>query len=175
MQQNGKSVAATPGEIEQVTELQMYISVVKLPTYNMYWESLTRFDPIVDAMPRNRYQLLRNNLHVSDNLKRDDSENKSNKLYKTEPVLEHIRKNYLDIENEQKHSIDKQVIPAKTSHSGIRQYNPKQPVKWGFKNLVRSGESGIIYDFFLYSGSAGGQKCTGFYVVLKLLETLPKK
>ena len=32
-----------------------------------------------------------------------------------------------------------------------------------------------MYDFFLYSGSVvNGQTCTGSYVVLKLLETLPK-
>ena len=31
-----------------------------------------------------------------------------------------------------------------------------------------------MYKFFLYSGSVNGQKYTGSYVVLKLLETLPK-
>ena len=54
----------------------MYMSIDQLPTYNTYWESLTRFDPTTDAMPRNRYQLLRKNLHVSGNSKRDDLENK---------------------------------------------------------------------------------------------------
>lgn len=46
-------------------------------------------------------------------------------------------------------------------------------MKWGFKNIPRSGESGILNDFFLYSGSAGGQRCPGSYVDLKVLETLP--
>ena len=31
-----------------------------------------------------------------------------------------------------------------------------------------------MYNFFLYLGSAGGRKCTAYYVVLKLLEILPK-
>lgn len=31
-----------------------------------------------------------------------------------------------------------------------------------------------MYHFFLYSRSAGGQKCISSYVALKLLETLPK-
>ena len=105
------------------------MSIDQLPTYDMHWESLTRFDPIADAMPRNWYQLLRKNLHVSDNSKRNDLENKSNKLCKIEPVLEHVRKNCLDIEPEQKYSIDEQIIPAKMSYSGIRQYNPKKLVK----------------------------------------------
>ena len=113
----------------------MYMSINQLPTYNTYWESLTRFDPIADAMPRNRYQLLRKNLHVSDNSKRDDLENKRNKLYKSEPVLEHVRKNCLDIEPEQKYSIDEQIIPAKISYSEIRQYNQKKLVKWDLNIL----------------------------------------
>ena len=32
-----------------------------------------------------------------------------------------------------------------------------------------------MYDFFLYQGKDGKEKVTGPYVVLKLLETLPRK
>ena len=53
----------------------MYMSIVQIPTYNMYWEILTRLDPTADAIPQNRYQLLGKNLHFSDNLKREDSNN----------------------------------------------------------------------------------------------------
>ena len=31
-----------------------------------------------------------------------------------------------------------------------------------------------MYNFFLYSGSTGKKKCTGSYVVLRLIESLPK-
>ena len=41
---------------------------------------------------------------------------------------------------------------SKTKFSSIRQYNPKKPKKWGFKNLVRAGSSGMMYDFFIYEG-----------------------
>ena len=101
--------------------------------------------------------------------------NKNNKLYKIELVQNHDRGNCLAIEPEQNQSIDEKIIPAKTSHSGIRKYNPKKTVKWGFKNFVRSGSSGMMYDFFLYSGSSEkGQKCTGAFCVLKLIEILPR-
>ena len=150
------------------------MSVIDLPAYCMYWANETRYPPIADVMSVNRYKLLRENLHVSDNSKRDEPENKGNKLYKIQPVLDHVRQNCTSIEPEVEHSIDEQIIPAKTIYSGIRQYNPKKPVKWGFKNFVRSGSSGIMYDFFLYSGSVNNQKCTGSYVVLRLIETLPK-
>ena len=53
---------------------------------------------------------------------------------------------------EEIHSIDEQIIPAKTTYSGIRQYNPKKPKKCGFKNLVQAGTSGMMYDFYIYTG-----------------------
>ena len=75
-------------------------------------------------------------------------------------------------------SIDEQIVPAKTKHSGIRQYNAKKPHKWGFKNFVRAGQSGIIYDFFFYTGqksSGSEQRCTTENVVLRLVENVPRK
>ena len=101
--------------------------------------------------------MLREN-HVSDNAKCNDPEKEDNKLYKIQPVLDHVRENYILLEPGIEHSIDEQIIPTKTSYSGIHWYN-------------LSGSSGIMYDFFFYSGSVNGQKCTGSYIVLKLLET----
>lgn len=57
------------------------------------------------------------------------------------------------VEEENAFSINKMVIPYKGIKAGSRrQYNPNKPSKWGFKNLVRAGVSGIIYDFLLYGG-----------------------
>ena len=68
------------------------------------------------------------------------------------------------------------MVPAETKRSGIRQYMPKKIHKRGFKNFVRAGVSGIIYDFFFYTGqnSAGREKCGSSEVVLRLVEELPK-
>lgn len=174
VQKKGTSINTTSGEIEQFIGMQMYMSIIAFPVYRMYWANETRYNPIADIMSRNRYQQLRELIHVSDNLKKDESGNKDNKLYKIQPVLEHVRNNCIKIEPEREHSIDEQIIPAKTKYSGIRQYNPKKPVKWGFKNFVRAGSSGIMYDFFLYTGKVKDTKVTGTYVVETLLETLPR-
>ena len=58
--------------------------------------------------------------------------------------------------------IDEQIVPSKTKRSGIRQCNPKEPVKWGFKMFVKVGTSGIVYNFFLHSGigSVGTENCS---------------
>ena len=148
VQRKSTSLNTTSGEIEQFIRIQMYMSIIDFPAYRMYWALETRHPPIADVMSRNRYQHLREFLHVSDNLQRDNPENTGNKLYKIPPILEHVRNNCIEIEPEQEHSTDEQIIPAKTKYSGIRQYNPKKPVKWGFKNFVRAGSSGITYDFF---------------------------
>ena len=83
----------------------------------------------------NRYKKLRQYLHFSDNSKIDDAENKKIKLYKIQPVIDHMRNDCRTIKPEIENSIDEQIIPAKTKYSGIKQYNPKKPLKWGFKIL----------------------------------------
>ena len=113
-------------------------------------------------------------MHVSENLEKEKPENVNNKLFKIQPVLDHVRNNCILIAPKREHSIDEQIIPTKTKYSGIRQYNPKKPKKFGFKNFVRAGSSGIMYDFFLYSGKMKNEKVNGPYAVEKLLETLPK-
>ena len=82
-----------------------------------------------------------------------NQKNKGDKCFSVKPLLEAVRANCNKTEPEVNHSINEQIIAAKTKISrGVRQYNPKKPHKWGFKNLVRAGQSGIIYDFFLYGG-----------------------
>ena len=138
-QKNTKSINTTDGEIEQLIGMQMLMPVINLPAYRMYWAVDTRYPPIADVMTRNRYMVLREYLHVSDNSKKDEEGNKDNKLYKIQPVLDHVRNNCTTIEPEIEQSIDEQIIPAKTKYGGIRQYNPKKPMKWGFKILYAQG------------------------------------
>ena len=49
-------------------------------------------------------------------------------------------------------------FPQKTRFSRIRQYNPKKPTKWDFKNFARSGSSGIMYGFLFYTRATGNEK-----------------
>ena len=61
-----------------------------------------------------------------------------------------VRDEFVKIESEEWNSINKQISPLKTRYSSIRQHNRKRSKKWGFQNLVCTGISGFMYDFFIY-------------------------
>ena len=124
-------------------------------------------------MLRDIYKKIRSYLHVADNIMKDNPGNIGNKLYKIATVTDHVKQNCNKIEPEQYQSMDEQIVPAKTLFSGIRHYNPKKTTKWGFKNVVHSRFSGIIYDFFFSTGATANKKCNGTYVVKRLVEDLP--
>ena len=128
-QKTGNSLNTAAKEIEQLIGIQMYMSIINLPNFRMYWANETRYPIVADIVSRNRYQKLREFWHVSDNLEKEKPENVNNKLFKIQPVLDHVRNNCILIEPEREHSIDEQIIPAKTKYGGIRQYNPKKPKK----------------------------------------------
>ena len=80
--------------------------------------------------------------------RRDSKTKTGGRLGGLTPILDKLRRNCQQLEQEEHQSIDEQIVPAKTKYSGIRQYDPRKPHKWGFKNFVRAGKSGIIYDVF---------------------------
>ena len=87
-----------------------------------------------------------------------------------------LHTNFLSLEQEQYQSMDEQMVAAKTKRSGICQYLSKKIHRWIFKNFARAGASGIIYNFFFYTGqtSARREKCGVSEVVLRLVEELLK-
>ncbi|KAF9422858.1 hypothetical protein HW555_001642 [Spodoptera exigua] len=108
------------------------------------------------------------------------------RYFKIRPVMERIRQNFLKVEEEGKYSIDEMMIPYKGRKAGKRkQYVKMKPKKWGFKNFVRAGVSGIIYDFLLYGGDDTFRGLTfrdkeasiglGGKVVIALCQTIRQK
>ena len=126
----------------------MKMCFVSLPSYKCCWSQQLRYSPLAEVMSRNRFQLPLENLHFVNN----DEIDKNDRLTKIRPIVDIVRDQCIEVEPEEYHSVDEQIIPPKTKFSSIRQYNPKKPKKWGFKNLVRAGSSGIMYDFFIYEG-----------------------
>ena len=136
----------------------------------------TSYPKIADFMSNKRFKQLQKYVHVVDNTTKYKPGHKNDRLFKIRPVIEAVRENSMAIEAEPVHSIDEQIIPAKTKRSGIRQYNPKKPKKWGFKMFVRAGQSGMMYYVFLYAGkdSANKTDCSAANLVLWLSEGIPQ-
>lgn len=132
-------------------------------------------------MPLKRYQQIRQYLHFANNTLED-----SDCYFKIRSVMERIRQNFLKVEEEGKYSTDEMMIPYKGRKAGKRkQYVKMKPIKWGFKNFVRAGVSGIIYDFLLYGGDDTFRGLTfrdkeasiglGGKVVIALCQTIRQK
>ena len=82
----------------------MFMFIINLAAFYMYWASETRNPPVADVMSIARYKALRENLHVSENAKCNDLEKKHNKLYKMQPLSDHVRENCILLEPGKKHS-----------------------------------------------------------------------
>ncbi|XP_065645485.1 uncharacterized protein LOC136075962 [Hydra vulgaris] len=106
VQISSKSVNVTETEFKQFIAMQMYMSI------------FLNCQPI-----------------ISDNSRVNDPVNKHKIVYKIASVLDHVRQNCFSIKPENGHSIDEQIISAKTRYSGIRQYNPKKASEVGFQKL----------------------------------------
>ena len=157
--------------------MQMTMGIVRMSQYEMYWCPEFRYDKIRSAMTLKRYKLIRTFIHANDNTKKTNPENVKDKLFKLRRLLDVVRNNCMKVGPEQCHSIDELIIPAKTKRSGgVKQYNTKRTCNWGFINMVRVGQSGMIYDLFMYRGkhSAGAEQCGAVESVLHLAKELPK-
>lgn len=83
-------------------------------------------------------------------------------------MLNRLRERLLLVPKEEFLAVDEQIIPTK-ARSSIKQYNPKKPHKWGFKDFVLSGVSGFSYDFEIFAGLGVSGN-----VVVRLTETVPR-
>ncbi|KAF9422927.1 hypothetical protein HW555_001470 [Spodoptera exigua] len=181
VQQTGKSIQVSEDEMRDFISMHIMMGIVEMPCYLDYWSNKFRYGQIADVMPLKRYQQIRRFLHFNDNNLQD-----LDRYYKVRPIVEKIRRNCLKQENENKFSVDEMMIPYKGRKAGNRkQYMKDKPNKWGFKNYVRAGVSGMIYDFILYAGEDTFRSYTfteqesslgfGAQIVIALARTIKKK
>ena len=177
VQKSLKSVDTNVDEMTTLIGMEILMGVIKLPSHRNYWSRSLRFPTIADAMPRIRFELLRRYIHFVD---QDTKHDANDGLFKIKPILEAVRKECVKVETEEFHSVDEQIIQSKTRYTKVRQYNPKKPRKWGFRNLVWAGASGFMYDVFLYGGKESNEVTPYSHlqksaqVVAKLCVELPR-
>ncbi|XP_063229614.1 piggyBac transposable element-derived protein 4-like [Bacillus rossius redtenbacheri] len=148
-----KSLSTNVKELEQFIGICVYMSIFGLPRSRMYWASNTYVEKIQNVMSRNRWDQIKNSIHFNDNscmTERDDG--KKDKLFKVRPLIDSLKNKFNEIPlNDQQLCVDEQIIPFK-GKSGLKQYNPKKPHKWGYKLFDLCDSHGIMHDFEIYSG-----------------------
>ena len=105
-------------EIEKLLAVQMLMSIVKMPRFEMYWSEATRYEPVKSTLILKRYKKLLEFLHVVDNQEKNKPENKKDKCFKVKPLLDAISVNCQKREQEVNNPTDEQIIPAKTKKIG---------------------------------------------------------
>ncbi|XP_043064548.1 piggyBac transposable element-derived protein 3-like, partial [Drosophila ficusphila] len=176
-QDKGVELKCEVWELRRYIGILLYLGVVKIPTTRMAWTNNFKLSAVSDALPRNRFEKIKSNFHINDNLKQPGKgEDNYDKLYKIRPLLNKLKEKFNEISQEEYQSCDEQMISFKGHHS-LKQYLPKKPHKWGFKMFSRAGVSGIIYDFCLYVGD-GTCKSYGLGlssdIVLHLASNIPE-
>lgn len=174
---SGESIDVTTFEMEQFLGILLLMGIHKVPSYRAHWSSASRYPPIADVMPRNRFDQIKNFLHFNDNdnIKKRGTEG-YDKLFKVRPLIDALKKNFLKVEPHICQSIDEIMIPSKAS-SPLRQFNRNKPHRFGIKVEGRAGADGILHDFQIYSGKSDKDP-TGPWgvsgdVVVKLSDSLP--
>ena len=138
-----KFINTNCAEIMPLIGMTVKMDILRLPSQKSYCIRERRCPRIADFIPCNCYQELRRHLHFMNN----GSINAQDKLAKIRPLISIVRDKFEKKEPEEYNSFDEQTIASKTKCSSIRQYNPRKPKTWRFKNLVCAGISSFIYDF----------------------------
>ena len=179
VQQTGTSIALTTAEMEKFLGILVTMSIIKLPRQRMYWSSETRIPAVADVMSSRQFEKIKRYLHfVDNNTELPKTDPNYDKLFKVRSLIDAVVGNCRKIPQEEKHSIDEQILPTK-GRSSLKQYLPNKPNKWGIKVWARCGVSGIVYDFEIYCGKNGSNVdeipglLMGGNVVYRLTRSLP--
>jgi hypothetical protein len=158
--------------------LHAIMGCIHFPRIHMYFNEKFKFPLIDGVMSRDRYYMLRTNLHVVDNLGVTEETKKSNRLWKIQPVIDSVRNRCRALErNEKCTSIDEQMIPF-FGRCPVRQFVKNKPRPVGLKDFVVTTSDGLVLDFEIYQGTTtrltNRELGLGPSVVLRLVETLPE-
>lgn len=120
----------------------------------MYYQRELQMKIFTDSIPLYRFYLLRTNFHLIDVLAIPPES--TDKFVRVRPLMDSVRKRCLQLPLEENLAVDEQMIPCRGKLTKeVRQYVKIKPkIKWGLKNLVLCGKSGLVYDYILYQGES---------------------
>ena len=148
-----------------------------MPSPRDYWAAETRYPKIADIMTRNRFEQIRRFIHCNDNLKAPQP--LTDVLYKVRLIIIHLQNVFKLFKPKEFVCIDEQVVPFK-GRSGIKQYNPNKPEKWGYILYVLCDDEGFVYNSEVHTGKIAvcpNQPNTGASgnIVLTLLQNVKRQ
>ncbi|KAM7298436.1 piggyBac transposable element-derived protein 2-like [Ixodes scapularis] len=174
--QEGSSVKTDEEEIRRLVALHLAMGVLRYPRLRLCWSPSMKSALVASTgLSRNRFEKLRNNLHIVD----VNNPSTTDRLWKVRPLMDALQRRCSELDREERLSLDEQIVPFK-GRLDIKQYIRGKPNPWGVKIFMLCGESGLIYDFLPYQGSttslAEDLKCnfgiTGA-IVLHLAQRIP--
>lgn len=140
-------------ELRKFIGILIFTSVYHYPSVRSYWSNITKFEPIVQTMNRNRFDKIREIFHMNDDSKHLPIDHpQHDRLHKVRPVIDYLNKKFITLPFEHRLSLDEQMCSTKMKHF-MKQYLPNKPHKWGFKLYVLCSLSGYAYSFEIYSGA----------------------
>jgi len=123
--------------------------------YEQYWRSKSSWLTVTPGFPkvftRDRFLAIWSFLHCVD--ENGNDLDKSDKIYKTRPVLQKVLQNFYHYYVPQcELSLDEGMIPTKNK-LGFKQYIKDKPIKWGIKTFILcESSSGYIVNAEVYTG-----------------------
>ena len=121
-----KPLLLTRLELEQFLGTVLKMTILRLPRSIMYLASETRVSNVANIMARDRWELIKKHLRFNDNslIFEQDLAN-PNRLFKIQPVIDHLLPKFQSIPHQQALCCNEQMIPFK-GHSALKQYMPKK-------------------------------------------------
>ena len=142
-----KSLLLHREKLEQWIGIAMQMSVTKISDTRMHWSKYSFSDKISSTMTQQRWEDIKSNLDLVDN----STINKNDKIGKIRMLIDHLRQEFEKIPMLEFLPVDEQIVPFKGA-SSMKQYVPKKPHKWGYKIFILADSTGVVYDFFPYTG-----------------------
>lgn len=172
-QQNGREFVTNEEEINAFIGINFIMAINKLPCISDYWSTnaMTGNESIKQAMTRERFKTILQNLHFSDNEKKQEPTDRAAKI---RPIIEHLNSSFQAAMEDTGHqSIDEHMCKYK-GRSSMKQYIKSKPIKWGFKLWFRCcSQTGYLFQFDIYVGRKNSTESSlGEGVVLQLSEKL---
>lgn len=138
-------------EIKCFFGVLIYSGYTSVSRRSLYWESSSDANHtiVTEAISRNRFKYIMQNLHCSDNA---DLEN-NDKFSKIRPFLTHLNQTFIEhAPLHENHSVDESMIPYFGRH-GAKQFIRGKPIRWGYKFWMGTNQKGYIEWFEPYQGA----------------------